>query len=56
MTTSEGVGQGKDAEKPNAPKDSPPQEDKAPLAAGSEGTSKTPKKRRKVNHGKDRPL
>lgn len=46
------MGQGKDAENPNAPQSSPQQQqDKAPPATGSEGPTKTPKKRRKVNHG-----
>ncbi|KAF2659424.1 hypothetical protein K491DRAFT_591014 [Lophiostoma macrostomum CBS 122681] len=50
MTAPAATVQGKDADKPNAPKNSPPQDDQAPPAAGSEGTTKTSKKRRKVNH------
>jgi hypothetical protein len=56
MTTPKATVQGKEADKPNAPKNSPPQDDQAPPASGSGGPTKTPKKRRKVNHGKDRPL
>ncbi|KAF2872933.1 hypothetical protein BDV95DRAFT_568351 [Massariosphaeria phaeospora] len=50
MTASEGAGQAKDADISNAPKASSPQTDQAPSAPGSKGPTRTPKKRRKVNH------
>ena len=51
MTASKGVVQGNGADSAKAPKSGSPSKDKGP-ASGSEAPTRTPKKRRKVNHGK----
>lgn len=48
MTTPKATDQGSEADKSNAPKTSPSQ--KGTSSSGAEGTTRSPKKRRKVNH------
>ncbi|KAF2190808.1 hypothetical protein K469DRAFT_560087 [Zopfia rhizophila CBS 207.26] len=50
MTTSKVTDQGNDIDKPNTLKRSPAQKEKAAPASGPDGSTKIPKKRRKVNH------
>ena len=51
MTTPKATDHGSEADTSNAPKTSPSQ--KGTSSSGAEGTTRSPKKRRKVNHGQN---